>query len=101
MIVQGSPEVFGFQEIGQVVFFSGGKFPEINGRELASLAPLAALVLVLGFWPRPLLNLIDQGSLAVHRLVDRPGQAQIAQAPRGQPPNALALEAPGKDGERR
>ena len=31
----------------------GGKFPEINKRELASLAPLAALVLLLGFWPRP------------------------------------------------
>ena len=38
----------------------GGKFPEINARELVSLVPLAVLVLVLGFWPRPLLNLIDQ-----------------------------------------
>jgi NADH-quinone oxidoreductase subunit M len=56
----------------------GGKFPEINLRELASLAPLAVLVLLLGFWPRPLLNLIDRGSLDLHRLVDRPGQTQIA-----------------------
>jgi NADH-quinone oxidoreductase subunit M len=56
----------------------GGKFPEINRREIISLAPLAVLVLVLGFWPRPLLNLIDRGSLDVHRLVDRPGQTQIS-----------------------
>jgi NADH-quinone oxidoreductase subunit M len=59
----------------------GGKFPEINGRELLSLAPLAVLVLVLGFWPRPLLNLIDRGALEVHRLVDKPGQSQVALAP--------------------
>jgi NADH-quinone oxidoreductase subunit M len=59
----------------------GGRFPEINGREIVSLAPLAILVLVLGFWPRPLLNLIDRGALDVHRMVDRPGQTQIAQAP--------------------
>ncbi|HVY46332.1 MAG TPA: NADH-quinone oxidoreductase subunit M, partial [Minicystis sp.] len=56
----------------------GGKFPEINGRELATLAPLAVLVLVLGFWPRPLLNLVDRGAMDVHRLVDRPGPSQIA-----------------------
>ncbi|XXU64237.1 NADH-quinone oxidoreductase subunit M [Sorangium sp. So ce1097] len=59
----------------------GGKFPEINRRELASIAPLAALVLLLGFWPRPLLSLTDRGALEVHRLVDRPGQFQIAGAP--------------------
>jgi NADH-quinone oxidoreductase subunit M len=68
----------------------GGKFPEINGRELATIIPLAVLVLVLGFWPRPLLNLIDRGALEVHRLVDKPGPTQIAAA-EGQPTgNALA-----------
>ena len=56
----------------------GGKFPEINGRELLTLAPLAVLVLVLGFWPRPLLNLVDKGSLDLHRLVDRSGPTQVA-----------------------
>ena len=70
----------------------GGRFPEINGRELATLAPLAILVLVLGFWPRPLLNLIDRGSLEVHRMVDKPGQAQIAAAePHSAPEAASAL----------
>jgi NADH-quinone oxidoreductase subunit M len=58
----------------------GGKFPEINGRELLTLAPLAVLVLVLGFWPRPLLNLVDKGALEVHRLVDKPGPTQVAGA---------------------
>ena len=56
----------------------GGKFPEINARELATLAPLAVLVLVLGFWPRPLLNLIDKGAMEIHRLVDAPGRTQVA-----------------------
>jgi NADH-quinone oxidoreductase subunit M len=59
----------------------GGKFPEINGRELLTLAPLAVLVLVLGFWPRPLLNLVDKGSLEMARLVDRSGATQVAAAP--------------------
>ncbi|MFT3773602.1 MAG: NADH-quinone oxidoreductase subunit M [Minicystis sp.] len=57
---------------------SGGKFPEINAREILTLAPLAVLVLVLGFWPRPLLDVIDRGALDMHRLVDKPGPAQIA-----------------------
>ena len=70
----------------------GGRFPEINAREIATLAPLAVLVLVLGFWPRPLLVLIDKGSLDTHRLVDKPGPTQIAKAavPDG---SALALGA--------
>jgi len=56
----------------------GGKFPEINARELATLAPLAVLVLVLGFYPRPLLNMIDKGALELHRIVDPAGRTQIA-----------------------
>jgi NADH-quinone oxidoreductase subunit M len=79
----------------------GGKFPEINGRELASLAPLATLVLVLGFWPRPLLNLIDKASLDVHRLVDRPGQAQIAEGPADANAGEVALGTSGRAGEPR
>jgi NADH-quinone oxidoreductase subunit M len=57
----------------------GGKFPEINKRELATLAPLAALVLMLGFWPRPLFNLIDKSALQMHRMIDPAGVGQIAQ----------------------
>jgi NADH-quinone oxidoreductase subunit M len=73
----------------------GGKFPEINGRELATMAPLAVLVLMLGFWPRPLLNLIDKGALDIHRLVDKPGPTQVAEAP-VRPSSALASTLPGK-----
>jgi NADH-quinone oxidoreductase subunit M len=68
----------------------GGKFPEINARELATIGPLAILVLVLGFWPRPLLNIIDKGTIEIHRLVDRPGPTQVAEAQKSPSNNALA-----------
>jgi NADH-quinone oxidoreductase subunit M len=58
-----------------------GKFPEINRREIASLAPLAFLILLLGFWPRPLLNLIDMGALQMHRLVHGGAEPMLTQAP--------------------
>jgi NADH-quinone oxidoreductase subunit M len=73
----------------------GGKFPEINGRELLTIAPLAVLVLVLGFWPRPLLNLVDKGALEVHRLVDKPGPTQIA-AVHSAHDGALAVGEPNR-----
>lgn len=40
----------------------GGKFPEINAREVATLLPLAVLTLLLGFYPKPLLDTF-QGAL--------------------------------------
>jgi NADH-quinone oxidoreductase subunit M len=68
----------------------GGKFPEINLREVLSLAPLAVLVLILGFYPRPLLDLIDKGSLEMHRMIDAPGITQVAQLPERGPQIAVA-----------
>jgi NADH-quinone oxidoreductase subunit M len=62
----------------------GGRFPEINRREMLSLAPLALLVLLLGFYPRPLLRLLDRGALQLHRVVDEPGPAQVSE--RARPP---------------
>jgi NADH-quinone oxidoreductase subunit M len=56
----------------------GGKFPEINAREITSLVPLALIVLVLGFWPKPLLTLIDRGVLDLFNVVSPPGPTQIA-----------------------
>ena len=56
----------------------GGKFPEINGREIASLVPLAVIVLVLGFYPKPLLTLIDRGVIDLFNVVSPPGPTQIA-----------------------
>jgi NADH-quinone oxidoreductase subunit M len=56
----------------------GGKFPALNGRELAAASLLAIGVVVLGVLPRPLLGMVDHGCLELHRLVDRPGPLQIA-----------------------
>jgi len=42
--------------------------PEINGRELFTLVPLAAIVIFVGFYPMPVLNLIS-ASLENLRLV--------------------------------
>jgi len=56
----------------------GGKFPEINLREITSLVPLAVIVLVLGFYPKPLLTLIDRGVLDLFNTVSPPGPTQIA-----------------------
>jgi NADH-quinone oxidoreductase subunit M len=56
----------------------GGKFPEINAREVISLVPLAVLVLLLGFYPKPLLALIDRGVLDLFNVVSPPGPTQIA-----------------------
>jgi len=56
----------------------GGRFPEMNAREICTLVPMAALVLVLGFWPRPLLNLIDSGVNDLTSLVNPPTVDQIS-----------------------
>ncbi|MDI1451406.1 NADH-quinone oxidoreductase subunit M [Polyangium sp. 6x1] len=56
----------------------GGKFPALNGRELAAVLPLAIGLVLLGVAPRPLLGMVDQACLGLHRLVDRPGPLQIA-----------------------
>jgi len=57
---------------------SKGRFPEMTFRETMTLAPMAIIVLVLGFWPRPLLNLIDAGVMDLTALVNPPGASQIA-----------------------
>jgi NADH-quinone oxidoreductase subunit M len=35
------------------------KFPDLKGREIAALAPVAALTLVLGLFPAPVLNVVN------------------------------------------
>jgi NADH-quinone oxidoreductase subunit M len=56
----------------------GGKLPEITQRELAMLAPLALVAIVLGVWPVPLLSLMSGGVRDVTALVNPPGPDQIA-----------------------
>ncbi len=43
---------------------------DLTARELATLLPLAALVLVLGFWPMPLISLVSGGVSTVVDLLD-------------------------------
>ena len=38
-----------------------GHVSEINGRELFTLVPLGVLVILLGFWPKPALEMINTG----------------------------------------
>ncbi len=70
---------------------TGGKFPEMNLRELASLAPLAAIVIILGFYPLPILNLIGTGLEDLRQMVSSADHAAVAQAGS----NALDLLATG------
>lgn len=60
----------------------GGKIPELGRGELWPLVVLTAMLVVLGFWPRPLLDPIDGAALDLHRHVDAPDQMQITSAPR-------------------
>ncbi len=56
----------------------GGHFPDVTARELASIAPLALLIVVLGFWPVPLFALIAGGVRDATSYVDPAGPDQIA-----------------------
>jgi NADH-quinone oxidoreductase subunit M len=58
----------------------GGKFPEINVREIAGLIPLVAICFILGFYPVPLLSLIQGGVHDMTQLVNPPGPDEIARA---------------------
>lgn len=44
-------------------------FSDLNWREIATLVPLAALVVVLGFYPMPLINLMNASLSALRELV--------------------------------
>src|SRR5207237_7703950 len=45
------------------------RFYDVTVREAATLVPLAAIVLVLGFWPMPMLDLVDNGLVDLLRHV--------------------------------
>lgn len=50
-------------------------FPDINIREVVSLLPLAILVLVLGVYPQPMLDLISKSLLILNESVLKSGAA--------------------------
>jgi NADH-quinone oxidoreductase subunit M len=56
----------------------GGRFPDLTGRELATLAPFAVVAIVLGVWPVPLFGLIAGGVRDLSTLVDPAGPDQVA-----------------------
>ncbi len=51
------------------------KLPEINGRELFTLIPLAVIVIFLGIWPHPVLGLMDKTLVHLIEVVRPPVQA--------------------------
>jgi NADH-quinone oxidoreductase subunit M len=59
--------------------------PEINGRELFTLAPLGAIVIFLGVYPTPILNLQNDALVALNKRV-------LSAAP-GQAPETLAARS--------
>jgi NADH-quinone oxidoreductase subunit M len=62
--------------------------PDLNGREIASMVPLLALMFLMGFFPRPLLNriepsvnvLLERTRSHVVRIDSKPAMPQIAAA---------------------
>jgi len=57
--VEGARQVL--RERGQALAAkkSGSGFPDLSGREIAVLTPLIVLIIVLGFFPGPLLDVIE------------------------------------------
>ena len=58
----------------------GGKLPDVSPREVAVVAPLLVLVLLLGLWPEPLLSRLSGGVHDAASLVNPPGPDQVALA---------------------
>jgi NADH-quinone oxidoreductase subunit M len=56
----------------------GGKFPEINAREVATLLPLAVLAVLLGFYPKPLLDTFQGILVDLTQRVNPQNIAQVA-----------------------
>ena len=54
---------------------------DMDLREVLTLAPLAVIVLVLGFYPLPVLDLIQVGMNDLINLIQPPMQAAVAMVP--------------------
>jgi NADH-quinone oxidoreductase subunit M len=51
--------------------------PDINGRELVTLVPLAAIVIFLGIYPGPVINLMTSSVNALVAFVHTAGQDMV------------------------
>ncbi len=56
----------------------GGRFPDLTAREWTSVAPLVALVVLLGVWPAPLFTSTSGTVRDLTNAVSPPGPEQIA-----------------------
>lgn len=56
----------------------GGRFPDLTAREWTSIAPLATLVVLIGFWPAPLFSSTTGTARDLTNAVSPPGPDQIA-----------------------
>jgi NADH-quinone oxidoreductase subunit M len=56
----------------------GGKFNDLTGREWTSIAPLILLVIVLGFWPAPVVATTTGTVRDLANAVSPPGPDQVA-----------------------
>jgi NADH-quinone oxidoreductase subunit M len=59
----------------------GGKFPALESRELIALGLCAALVVLLGVYPKLVLRLTDSSALDYAERVSPPGPTEVALAP--------------------
>ena len=63
------------------VWHDKSHFPDLTMREALTLIPMAAIVLLLGFYPAPMLNLIGQGLQDLLQHLQTPGAGAIAGLP--------------------
>jgi NADH-quinone oxidoreductase subunit M len=56
----------------------GGRFPDLSGREWASVAPLVLLVTLLGLWPAPIVSSTTGTVRDLANAVSPPGPDQVA-----------------------
>lgn len=72
----------------------GGRFPDLTAREWTSIAPLAALVVLLGLWPAPVFSTTTGTARDLTNAVSPPGPEQIARGARGASPIGEHHRAP-------
>ena len=68
---------------GEVTNEANAEMKDLNGREIGLLLPLAALMVILGFYPAPFLDLSERGIQSVLQTVEAKRVA-VEAAPAGQ-----------------
>lgn len=66
----------------------GGRFPDLTSREWTGIGPLAAVVVLLGVWPAPLVASTSGTVRDLTNAVSPPGPEQIASDKEARPPSS-------------